>query len=113
MKQKVGILTFSFSSNPGSVLQAYALQKTINTMSNCEAFIVNYQKTGADRPVVGQNVFFGPLRTYTPKKVISWTIRCLAYPMRMRKYKRFFNQYYRFDPKKRPCPKEKPAASFG
>ncbi len=106
MNQKVGILTFSYSSNPGSVLQAYALQKTINDMDGQNAFIINYQKTGADRPVVGQNVFYGPLRTWTPKKLISWTVRCIAYPARMRKYKRFFNKYYRFDPQNHPCLKE-------
>ncbi len=106
MNKKIGILTFAYSSNPGSVLQAYALQKTITEIEGYTAFIVNYQKTAADRPIFGKNVFFGPVRSWTAKKVIGWTARCLAYPVRMRKYNKFFGRYYNGDPKKRPCPKE-------
>lgn len=103
--KKVGILTFSYSSNPGSVLQAYALQQTISRIGNCRASIVNYQKTQADKPIFGSNIFFGSIRTWTPKKVIAWTVRWLAYPLRMKKYHLFFKKYYNSDPKK-PCGRE-------
>lgn len=41
MKDKIGILTFQDSSNYGAILQAYALNKTINQLGgNCET--INY-----------------------------------------------------------------------
>lgn len=38
----VGIMTFHFADNYGAVLQCYALQKTINNLSDCHAEIINY-----------------------------------------------------------------------
>ena len=94
-QKKVGILTFSYSSNPGSVLQAYALQETISEEAGYTASIVNYQKTGADKPIVGRNVFCGSVRKWTLGKIKGWIVRLVAYPMRMRKYEKFFRKYYR------------------
>ena len=39
---KTGILTFHYTNNPGSVLQAYALQRTVRSMG-VECDVVNYQ----------------------------------------------------------------------
>ncbi len=103
--KKTGILTFSFSSNPGSVLQAYALQETVSEIQGEPASIINYQKTGADRPILGQNVFFGPISKWTPRKCLKWTVRMVAYFFRMRKYRSFFEKYYNSDPQNKPCPK--------
>lgn len=93
-KKQAGILTFSYSSNPGSVLQAYALQQTISEMDAMECSIINYQKTAADKPIVGRNVFCGPVKTWTPGKIISWVKRLIVYPLRMEKYECFFREYY-------------------
>lgn len=51
MQQKVGILTFHCTDNPGSVLQAYALQRTIRSFG-CECDIINYQKRGWQEPLL-------------------------------------------------------------
>lgn len=40
--KKIGILTFHYSDNYGAVLQSYALRTIINSLSNCEAEIINY-----------------------------------------------------------------------
>ena len=93
---KIGTLTFSYSSNPGSVLQAYALQETIlgiEGVSECN--IINYQKHRADKPIIGKNVFCGPIWQWTPGKVAKWIRRMIAFPLRMRKYEKFFSGYYR------------------
>ncbi len=92
--KKIGILTFSYSSNPGSVLQAYALQQSISSFDGCTASIVNYQKTSADKPIIGQNIFFGSVKTWKPQIVMKWIKRMVAYPIRMRKYERFFKNHY-------------------
>ncbi len=92
--KKVGILTFSYSSNGGSVMQAFALQKTISDMEGYTASIINYTKTFAGKPVFGQTVFTKPLKTWTPKQIVKWIIRILAHPLRMRKYEKFFKKYY-------------------
>lgn len=93
--KKVGILTFSYSSNPGSVLQAYALQETISGFSGFDASIINYQKTGADKPKIGKNVFCGSIKNWTPKNIAKWTVRLVAYPMRMGRYLKFFDKFYK------------------
>jgi len=93
---KIGTLTFSYSSNPGSVLQAYALQETILGIEGVQKCnIINYQKTQADKPIFGKNVFCGPVYKWTPGKVAGWIRRMIAYPVRMRKYELFFRDYYR------------------
>lgn len=40
--KKVGILTFHYADNYGAVLQAYALRKVINRITDCNAEIINY-----------------------------------------------------------------------
>ncbi len=93
-RKKVGILTFSYSSNPGSVLQAYALQNTISSISGFDASIINYTKTRAGKPVFGKTVFFGPVKSWSISKIIKWIICIMAYPLRMRKYEKFFKKNY-------------------
>ena len=99
--KKVGILTFSYSSNPGSVLQAYALQRVLSDQLMCDAHIINYHKEEAGKPKLGKNVFYGPLRNWTPKNIVKWIARIMEYPSRMRPYKRFFKKYYDGYPTKR------------
>ena len=103
-KKKIGTLTFSFSSNPGSVLQAYALQNVLEQLGY-DASIINYQKTSADKPVWGQNVFYPPISKWTPSKLLDWINRIVAYPVRMRKYLAFFKKYYN-DYTEKSCSKE-------
>lgn len=93
--KKVGILTFSYSSNAGSVMQAFALQKVVSDMEGYDASIINYTKTHAGKPVLGQNVFMKPIKEWTPAKIIEWITRIIAYPCRMGKYEKFFKKYYK------------------
>lgn len=99
-KKKIGMLTFSYSSNPGSVLQTYALQDTIFDMGY-NASIVNYQKIQAGKPIIGETVFVGSVKSWTVKKIAEWIARMVAYPLRMSKYEKFFKTYYKnFNPKR-------------
>ncbi|MBR5542774.1 MAG: polysaccharide pyruvyl transferase family protein [Oscillospiraceae bacterium] len=93
-EKKIGILTFSYSSNPGSVLQAYSLQQNISKKEGLKAHIINYQKTSAGKPVIGKTVFFGPLKKWTPRLIIEWIARIIAHPVRMHRYEKFFNRHY-------------------
>ncbi len=109
MKQKIGLLTFSYSSNPGSVLQAYALQQTLCQKMSCDVHIINYQKQQAGKPIIGKTVFMMPLRNWTPKNIVKWTLRIIEHPIRMRPYKKFFKQFYNGYPAKRCLRKELPS----
>ena len=106
MKKKIGLLTFSYSSNPGSVLQAYALQQVLSEKMSCDAHIINYQKQQAGKPIIGETVFMRPLRNWTPKNIIKWIIRIIEHPIRMMPYKKFFNKFYNGYPTKRCLRKE-------
>lgn len=101
MTQKIGILTFSYSSNPGSVLQAYALQEVVSKHFSCDAHIINYHKEEAGKPIIGKTVFCPPFRNWTPKNIFKWIARIIEYPSRMKPYKKFFNTYYNGYPSKR------------
>lgn len=92
--KKIGILTFSYSSNGGSVMQAYALQKTISSIDGYEASIINYTKNHYCKPIIGYNVFTKPLSTWTPKNIIMWIMQIFAHPIKMSKYIKFFEKYY-------------------
>lgn len=92
--KKIGILTFSYSSNGGSIMQALALQKTISQMDGYKAYIINYTKDHYGKPVIGYNVFTKPLKSWTLKKIAMWIGRILTYPIKMKKYKKFFKEYY-------------------
>ena len=92
--KKVGILTFSFSCNSGSVLQAYALQKSISSMDQYEVSIINYTKTHYGKPILGQNVFTKPIRNWSLKKILLWSAQIAVYPFRMKKYMKFFREHY-------------------
>lgn len=99
--KKVGILTYSFSSNPGSVLQAYSLQQNIENLADCEATLINFQKTQAGKPIVGKTVFYKPIKKWSLKKIVEWTARLIVYPIRMKKYEKFFKTYYNGYPTER------------
>lgn len=107
--KKVGILTFSYSTNPGSVLQAFALQKVLNEQLSCDAHIINYHKQEAGKPQIGKTVFCRPFRNWTPKNILKWTIRIIEHPFRMRPYKKFFKKYYNGYPTKRIIRNELPS----
>lgn len=92
--KRVGILTFSYSSNYGSVLQAYALKSIISSFESCEAHIINYSKTNYGRPVIGKDVFTKKIKEWTPKNILRWTARIIAHPLKMRKFNRFFKAHY-------------------
>ena len=109
MKKKIGLLTFSYSSNPGSVLQAYALQKTLCEKLSCDVHIINYQKQQAGKPIIGKTVFMMPLRNWTPKNIIKWIVRIVEHPVRMMPYKKFFNKYYNGYPTKHCLREELPS----
>ena len=75
-------------------MQAYVLQQTISGFDGYNATIINYQKTHAGKPIIGKTVFCKPLKSWTPKRILSWTTRILAHPIRMRKYEKFFKKFY-------------------
>ena len=93
-KKKVGILTFSYSSNGGSVMQALALQKTISSIDGYEADIIHYSKTHYGKPIMGETIFTTPISTWTPKNIIKWTISIVAHPFKMSKFEKFFSKHY-------------------
>ena len=93
-KKKVGILTFSYSSNGGSVMQAYALQKTISSFDGYDASIINYSKTRYGKPILGKTIFTKPISSWTPRKIISWCTSIVAHPFKMSKFEKFFDKYY-------------------
>lgn len=93
-KKKVGILTFSYSSNGGSVMQALALQKTISSFEGYDASIINYTKTHYGKPIFGKDVFTKPISAWTPKNIIRWTTSIVAHPFKMRNFENFFRKHY-------------------
>lgn len=50
--KNIGILTFHYADNYGAVLQSYALYKTINSFSDCNAEIINYVPKGYHYPAI-------------------------------------------------------------
>lgn len=95
-KMKVGILTFSYSWNPGSYLQAYALQEKVRELgASCN--IINYQNPRRGKEMIGVSCFCPPVSKWRPKKVVSWIGQLITYPVKIRKYRRFqddcFNGY--------------------
>lgn len=93
-QKKVGILTFSYSSNYGSVLQAYALRKIISSIEGYEAHVINYSKTNYGKPIIGKDVFTKNIKEWTPKNLARWTVRMIAHPLKMRKFNNFFKTHY-------------------
>lgn len=96
---RVGILTFSYSENSGSLLQAYALQETINKVLNenviggGKTYIINYNKKGALKPTLGKNVFYGPIKTWNKEKIKYWIHRINVFPKYIKKHNEFRRQY--------------------
>lgn len=93
-KRKIGILTFSYSCNGGSVMQALALQKTISSFDGYEASIIHYTKTQYGKPVIGRDVFGKPLSSWTLRNIVKWTAKMAAHPFKMRKFEKFFTKHY-------------------
>lgn len=62
MPQKVGVITFHCTDNPGSVLQAYALQQTVRSIGY-ECDVINYQKCGWKDRII--NGFAGSIKRKT------------------------------------------------
>jgi len=57
--KKVGLLTWHYLDNYGSVLQAYALKKTLQKM-NCEVDFINYRKDAPNNFIVNtlRNIYY-------------------------------------------------------
>lgn len=93
---KIGILTFHYTNNPGSVLQAYALQYIVRSMG-VECNVVNYQVRNWLRtqyePLIRKKVgFLWPLAM----PVVLMMIRFSFIP-----YNRFRKNYATIAPKKK------------
>ena len=84
--KKIGILTFSYSENSGSVLQAWALSKAIEKYCDATTEIINYQKIGSLKPKFGVNVFFGPISSWDKKKIKQWIHRLRVFPKYIKKH---------------------------
>lgn len=84
--KKVGILTFSYSENSGSVLQAWALSKAIEQHCDATTEIINYQKIGSLKPKFGVNVFFGPISSWNKEKIKYWIHRLKVFPKYIKKH---------------------------
>lgn len=53
--KRIGMLTFHYATNHGAVLQAYALYKTINSFSDCQADIINYVPEGYSYSIISND----------------------------------------------------------
>lgn len=94
--ERLGLLTFSFTCNPGSALQAYALHEAVTKLGGvCE--VINYQKLGGGKQYIGKTVFYPPIKKWRPKTVLIWTARLLAYNIKMPKYIAFQKKYLHFN----------------
>lgn len=95
-KKRIGILTVHSNANPGSMLQAYALQtsitKILNERCNCE--IINYMIP---------NLFWGRSQgSILPIRILIW----LYFKYANKKYLEFGNKYLKLYPSKRIKPKK-------
>ena len=70
--EKIAILTFAYSDNSGSVLQAFALKTTIENLTGSVVETINYQKPGGLSPKLGKNVFCKPIKKWNRKKIRYW-----------------------------------------
>lgn len=105
--KRFAVLTYAFSDNSGSVLQAYALKRTIEKNTGAVVTTLNYQKTGmALKPVFGYNIFYGNVKTWTPKKIAAWIGQIILFPVRIRKHFKFSKTYLNFN-SNRAAAKEK------
>lgn len=95
---KVGILTFNYTENSGSLLQAYALQKTLNNFENIECKMINYHKRGGVKPIIFNNVFNLPLKNWTFSNIKKWSTRLIMFPRYFKKHNNFRNAYLKLFP---------------
>lgn len=98
MSKKVGILTFHCTDNPGSVLQAYALQQAIRTLGY-ECDILNYKKLGWLDPTV--NAFSKSLskKLHIPESVARF-IALETIRHEYKKYEDFRSEHLKIVPEK-------------
>ena len=85
MSRKIGILTFHKSNNCGSVLQAYALQQTLNKF-NFENEIINFSNENQEN----MYALFRKIRTY--KDILANLATAVLYS----KFKSHFQDYENF-----------------
>jgi hypothetical protein len=93
--KKVGILTFNFALNYGSLLQAFALQKALEGM-DYDAYMIDLEEINAENQL--------PLKARIRKVIICVLSKCVFLPVikdRNDKVNKFqaFREKYRFTPK--------------
>jgi len=91
-KKKIGILTYHFTSNIGSFLQAYALQKKIKNLGYDSHFI-NYQKKGwlSKQYKKYAREMFGIFSSF------AWPLCLLFIKYRDRRFKSFRKKYLKIN----------------
>lgn len=95
---KVGILTFHFTDNVGSALQAYALQQRVRSLGmDCE--IINYQKQGWKQQ--RYNTYLPHFQKMFGKKIGKIGFLCFKpiFEARLNKFKKFQNQHLNYNNK--------------
>ena len=90
--KKVGIVTFHRAENNGAMLQAYALQRTINDLGN-EAFILDYR----DKNIEDKYSIIKLKNKNLKLKIREIVVKCVFFITNLRKknkFKRFLKKYY-------------------
>ncbi len=97
-RKKVGLFTFSWIDNPGSVLQAYAL-KTVLEEKGLSVSVLNYQNTlWADfRLIRGIDTFPRKIWTWRKKKIYKWRKLERKHKEKMGLYENFQKEYLKID----------------
>lgn len=83
MKKKIAIITFSRAHNYGSILQAYALQRKINQIDECESIIIDFSNSA-------QKEMYAIFKhDKSIKSFIKNIVAFLGYPLFSREYSDF------------------------
>lgn len=89
--KKISILTFHFTDNPGSALQAYALKSVIEKMGvQCD--ILNYMKRGWKKSSYGNYLPYFKAK-FKGLGVVPWVLFIPILKMRLLKFKSFQRKY--------------------
>ena len=93
-KKKIGLLTFSWINNPGSVLQAYALKSTFESYG-VDVTVLNYQNTtwGKYRMLRGVDTFTRGNGPWKIRQIARWIKQEHKHHQKMGKYIRFQKRY--------------------
>lgn len=97
--KKIGILTFHYTNNPGSVLQSFALKKTIESLGySCD--VINYQKKGWKTET--ERRYFASLKKKSSilKCIVAFFLKKLKETPKNHAYKKFMEKYLTPFPKK-------------